>query len=168
MLWPTSVSQFLHLDAEDSKIICCMSSMMMKYGRKVNILGECQRATQKPLFITLNNASSDLVMGRSRKYHMKEGEHEKVGEHEKRLKWPRWGRRSWLQALTPDFCFIINALNSLDFLKPRFSVCQIQKLCFPYCIKSSQKNHCEDYHLTRADNWLWGRGRKGWLLKLSR
>lgn len=64
-----------------------MSSVMMKYGRKVNILGECQRATQKPLFITLYNASSDLAVGRSRKYYMKEGEeHERVGEHEKRLK----------------------------------------------------------------------------------
>lgn len=61
-----------------------MCSVRMKYGRKVNILCECQRATEKPLFITLNNASSDSGVGRSRKYYMKEGEeHEKVGEHEK-------------------------------------------------------------------------------------
>lgn len=61
-----------------------MYSVRMKYGRKVNILCECQRAIQKPLFIILNNASSDPGVGRSGKYYGKEREeHEKEGEHEK-------------------------------------------------------------------------------------
>lgn len=61
-----------------------MCSVRMKCGRKVDILFDCQRATEKPLFITLNNASSDPGVGRSGKYYMKKGEeHEKVGENAK-------------------------------------------------------------------------------------
>lgn len=68
----------------------------------------------------------------------------------------------------PDFCFRITAFNSSEFLAPRFSVCQIQKSCFPYGIKLSQKHHCEGSHLARTDIWLWGRWwYQGWLLILK-
>lgn len=44
---------------------------------------------------------------------------------EEKTEMTKMGEQEIATALAPDFCFLITALNSLEFLKPIFSVCLI-------------------------------------------